>query len=186
MVYIFATLCYCNMSLSKVRTRGCNFALPIKKALKSPTKNGLSAVWRHLSTSLLVLQFGKRHLKTPSWTFLIKNWLQTDAFVAFVKSLSSVPLTSSLSTATWQRSLQQGDFFYALEILWMAISSYFVLYRIVIPKALWIWPNAHFFWNNPFRVFRKILLRIIQKKVPRKTKVVAPNPSNISGRKCLW
>ena len=37
--------------------------------------------------------------------FFMKNQLQTDAFVAFVKSLSSV---SSISIATLQRSLQQG------------------------------------------------------------------------------
>ena len=38
----------------------------------------------------------KKGLKTTSWTFFIKNQPQTDAFEAFVKSLS----TSSVSTAT--------------------------------------------------------------------------------------
>ena len=35
-------------------------------------------------------------------------------------------------------------------------------------------------------VFRKILFRNNQTKIPRKTNAVAPNLSNISGRKCLW
>ena len=45
----------------------------------------------YLQTSLFILQFSTRCLKTPSWTYVIKYQLQTDAFQAFVKSLSSVP-----------------------------------------------------------------------------------------------
>ena len=59
-------------------------------------------------TFLFIVQFSNRYLKAPSCSFLMKNKLQTDAFVAFVKSFSSVSSTSSLSTMTWQRSLQQG------------------------------------------------------------------------------
>ena len=59
-------------------------------------------MWRHLSGK----SFCRLFLAIPFGLF-IKNPSQTDAFEAFVKSLSKVPLTSSLSTATWQRSLHQ-------------------------------------------------------------------------------
>ena len=85
-----------------------------------------------LQTSLFIVQFSKRYLKTPSWDFLIKNQLQTDAFVAFGKYLSSVPSTGSLNTVTWQRSLQQG---FCSRRSQMVISNDFVLYRIVIRKG---------------------------------------------------
>ena len=61
-----------------------------------------------LHTSLCIVQFSKRYLKNPLWTFLMKNQLQTDVCVAFGKSFSSVPLTSSLSTATSQSLSQQS------------------------------------------------------------------------------
>ena len=63
--------------------------------------------------TLFIVLFSTRCLKTPSWTFFIKNQPQTYAFEAFAKSLSRVPSTSSLSTAACQRSLQQ-DFWLTL------------------------------------------------------------------------
>ena len=85
---------------------GYNFALPKpKKSPKKPsqkwTKCCMKAPIRQfiLKTSLFIVHFSKRYLKTPSWTFFMKNQLQTDAFVAFVKSLSSFLSTSSSSTA---------------------------------------------------------------------------------------
>ena len=38
-----------------------------------------------------------------------------------------------------------------------------------------------FFRNKPFRVFKKSLFRNVQEKIFRKTNIVAPNLSNISG-----
>ena len=73
----------------------------VKCCMKTPIKQIL------LQTALFIVQFSTRCLKIPSWTFFIKNQSKTDAFEAFVKSSSRVPSTSSLSTATWQRSLQQ-------------------------------------------------------------------------------
>ena len=64
-----------------------------------------------LKTFLFKVYFSKRYLKTPWWTFLMKNQPQTDAFVAFVKSLPSVPSTSFLLTTAWLKSLQQCFWF---------------------------------------------------------------------------
>ena len=77
----------------------------IKCCMKAPIRQAL------LQKSLFIVQFRTRCLKTPSWTFFIKNQLQADAFEALAKSLLSVPSTRSLSTAT--RSLQQ-DFYRTL------------------------------------------------------------------------
>ena len=64
--------------------------------------------------------------------FFIKNQFQMDAFVPYVKSLSSVPSTSSLSTDLTK--------FIAVRLLnnftFVAIFSDFVIYRVAIPKAL--------------------------------------------------
>ena len=61
----------------------------------------------------------------------MKNQLKSDVYVDFAKSVSSAPSTSSLSRATWQRSLQQ-----VLKDLLMATSDDSLLYRAAIPKAL--------------------------------------------------
>ena len=111
MVYIFVTFCGCSMSLSKVMTGDTILSpkKPNQKWAKCCMKARIRQVF--LKTSLFIVHFSKRckrYLKTPSWTFFMKNQFQTDAFVAFVKPLSSVLSTSSMTTATWQRSLQQG------------------------------------------------------------------------------
>ena len=62
---------------------------PNQKWVKCCLKGPISQV--HLQTFLFILQFSTRCLKTLSWTYVIKYQLQTDAFKAFVKSLSSVP-----------------------------------------------------------------------------------------------
>ena len=114
----------------------------VKCWMKAPIRQVL------LHTSMFILQFSKRSFKNPLQT---DYQLQTDACVTFVKSLSSVPSTSSLSTTTSQ-SLSQQSFWltllltnFALEDPWMAISNHFHLYRVVISTALLIWPNTHFF-----------------------------------------
>ena len=53
-----------------------------------------------LEVFLLIVQFSNRYVNTLSWTFFMKNQLRTEAFVAFVKSLSSGSSASSLSIAT--------------------------------------------------------------------------------------
>ena len=90
----------------KSNDRGCNFALPhVKRALKSKPKmvrelyeNTFQAgtfTDIHAHTTVI-----KRYLKTFSCTFIMKNQLRTEAFVAFLKSLPSVTSISSLSIAT--------------------------------------------------------------------------------------
>ena len=52
--------------------------------MKAPIRQAL------LKTSLFIVHFSKRYLKTSWSIFFMKNQLQTDVFVAFVKSLSSI------------------------------------------------------------------------------------------------
>ena len=47
----------------------------------------------------------------------MKNQLQTDLFVAFIKSFSSVPSTSSLSAMTWQHLSTQSTFQRQINVL---------------------------------------------------------------------
>ena len=47
----------------------------------------------------------------------MKNQLQTDLFVAFTKSFSSVPSTSSLSAMTWQHLSTQSTFQRQINVL---------------------------------------------------------------------
>ena len=61
-----------------------------------------------LKTSLLIAHFSKKIRENIFMDFFMKNQLQTDAFVAFVISLSGVLSTSSLSTVNWRRLLQEG------------------------------------------------------------------------------
>ena len=90
------------------------YSPPPKKSLKNPdqkwAKSCMKASIRQvlLNISLVAVHFSKRYLQIPWCTFLMKNLLQTDVFVTFVKSLSSAPSTSSLSTVTWLNSLEQG------------------------------------------------------------------------------
>ena len=51
-----------------------------------------------LQTSLFIVQFCTRYLKIPSWIFFIKNQPTTDAFEAFVKTLSRVLSTSNINS----------------------------------------------------------------------------------------
>ena len=91
----------------------------LKKSTKKPNEKCVKCCMKapirqvYLQASLFILQLSTRCLKTLWWTYVIKNQLQTVRFEAFVISLSSVPTTSSLITATWQRSLQQ-DFYLTL------------------------------------------------------------------------
>ena len=98
--------------------------------MKTPIKQVL------LQTSLFIVQFSKRCLKISSWTF-IKNQPKTDAFEAFVKSLSRVPSTSSLSTATWQMSLQQD---FCLTLLMWSIGRHFRLKLVHWNKSVYCTP----------------------------------------------
>ena len=82
--------------------------------MKAPIRQAL------LKASLFIVHFSKRYLKTSWSIFFMKNQLQTDVFVAFVKPLSSVLLTSSLSTTTWLKSLEQG---FRLTLLLCSIGS---------------------------------------------------------------
>ena len=127
---------------------------PPKKSPKKPNQKWAKCCMKatirqvFLKTSLFIVHFSKRYLKTSSWTYFMKNQLQINAFVAFVKSLSSVLSTSSLSTATWQKPLYQSFWLTLLlcsRRFQNATSNDFLLYRVVISKALWIWQNAHFF-----------------------------------------
>ena len=105
----------------------------VKCCMKAPIRQVL------LKTSLFVVHFSKRYLKALWWTFLMKNQLQTDVFMVFAKSLSSVLSISSLSTVTSLKSLQQS--FWLTLVLCsrgsqMAICYDFLLYRVVICEAL--------------------------------------------------
>ena len=87
-------------------TRGVICTPHKKKSYKNPNQKFVECCVKapirqvFLQASLFIVQLGTRCLKTPPWTFFIKNQLQTDAFEAFVKSLPSVSSNSSLSTAT--------------------------------------------------------------------------------------
>ena len=81
---------------------------PKKDPYKTQHKNGLSAVWRHLSgmpfykhpsSSYSLVQDAWKHLHG----LFFVNHLQMDGFLAIMKSLPSVPSTSCLSTATWKK-----------------------------------------------------------------------------------
>ena len=135
---------------------------------KGPTKNGLSFVWKHLlvflKISLFIVQFSKRYLKTSSWTFFMKSCkrihlrLLWNLFQSFYQLARWEPRTDIGHCRSHQRTFAEL-YFCALEDLGTQISNDFLLYRIVIPKALWIWLNAHFFKNKPFRTFRKVIFR---------------------------
>ena len=64
----------------------------------------------------------------------------------------------------------------------MEISNCFLLYRSVIPQAPA--PKTHFSRTSRSECLENFF-RNIQKKYSRKANIVAPNLSNISGRKCL-
>ena len=138
MVYIFATFCGCSLSLSKVQFCCSTSKRSPKKPRQKSVKCCMKAPIRQgfLQTSLFIVKD------------TLKSQLQTDAFISLLKSLSSVPSTSSLSIVACQRSLQQGFWLTLLlcsrECL-MKIFKYFLLCRIVIPKVLWNWPKADFF-----------------------------------------
>ena len=76
-LYICHSLWLQNVSI-KSNDQECTYKLPyLKRGLKNPTKNGLSAVRRHLSGMCFyghpcIVQFSKRYLKTPSQTFIRK------------------------------------------------------------------------------------------------------------------
>ena len=146
-------------------------------------------MWKHLpsrsflKTSLFMVHFSKRYLKTPWWTFLMKNQPQTDAFVAFVKSLPSVPSTSFLLTTAWLKSLQQCFWFTLLlcsRVSYNGILQWFIAIQNCYSRGSLNLTEHSFLLEQPVRVFKKILFRNNQKKIPRKTKIVAPNLSNIS------
>ena len=119
--------------------------------------------------------------------FFIKNQLQMDTCVTFVKSLSSVPSTSFLRTRTWQKSLQQ-DIWLTL-LLYSRGSLNGNLYSFSATQGCYSQGTSTkrlFLLEQAVQSAYKNFFRNIQKKIYRKTNVVASNLSNISGRKCLW
>ena len=154
MIHICITFCGCSMSLSKVMTRGVILHCPPKKSPKKPNQKWVKCCMKTpikqvlLQTSLFIVQFSTRCLNIPSWTFFIKNQLKTDAFEAFGKSFQGFH-----QLALWAQRLDKGScskifdklYFCDLKDIWIEIFNDFLLYIVVIPKTLWIWPNAPFF-----------------------------------------
>ena len=116
-----------------------------------------------------------------------KNQPQTD-FQPSVKSLLSVPSTRSLSSAIWQRSWQH-DFRLTLHFCTRGSLngniSWFSAIQSCYFQGILNLTERSFLLDQPFRVFRNFFFRNIQKKCPKSTIAVAPNLSNISGRKRL-
>ena len=80
--------------------------------------------------------------------FFIKNQPQTDSFEALWNLFKVFH-----QLAPWVKLFDKGHcsktlnslYFCGVEDLWIAISNDFLQYRVVIPKAFWIWLNAPFF-----------------------------------------
>ena len=127
----------------------------LKKSPKKPNQNWVKCFMKTpirqilLQTSLFIVQFSTRCLKTRSWTFFYKKSTPNTMHLRLLWNL----FQWFHQLALWAQRLDKDHCsktcdqlcFCALENIWIEISNDFLLYRVVIRETLWIWPNAPFF-----------------------------------------
>ena len=128
-----------------------------------------------LQTSLLIVQFSKTYLKTLSWTFFMNGRICCFSLISFKCSINYFLEYRHMTKLIAARLLTNFTFELQRISKWkfLIIFSYT---EVLFPRH---------YLEEAVQSFQKTFCRNFQKTISRKTNVVAPNLSKISGRKCL-
>ena len=127
-------------------------------------------------TSLLIVQFSKAYLKTLSWTFFLNGRICGFCVISFKCSINQFLEYCHLTQAIAARLLNNFTFVLKRISKWKFLII-FCYTELLFPRHPGL-SKYTFLWKKPFRVFRKLFFRNIQKRNSRKTKIVSPDLSN--------